>query len=111
VVVVKRRPARTVVELCIARGGVMKGARVQAFIAQWTMASQALGKPITLEEYREWWRVSHGSAYREQARFRELFPELATPQPIADVAIARAEEWVSRGVAGFGQLPASVVPA
>jgi hypothetical protein len=98
-------------ELCYLRGGVMKGARVQSFICQWTMASSSLGHPITLEEYREWWNMSHGTAYREQARFRELFPEFATPQPIADAAIARGTEWLDKGVAGFGKLPASVVPA
>jgi hypothetical protein len=104
-------PAKTVIEVCIARGGIVKGARAQAFIAQWTIASQAVGHPITLEEYRDWWRMSHGTAYREQARFREVFPGMTTPQPIADLAIARADEWSTGGVKGFGELPASVILA
>jgi hypothetical protein len=107
----KTRAARTIYELCVARGGLIKGTRVQAFIAQWAIASQAVGHPLTLLEYQEWWNLSHGAAYREQARFRELFPELRTPQPIADVAIAHVEEWLDRGVGGFGKLPASLVPA
>ena len=32
------RQARTIIEVCIARGGVWKGAKVQTFIAQWTLS-------------------------------------------------------------------------
>lgn len=106
----KQEPT-TVLALCVARGGVIQGARVQAFICQWTMASQGLGREITLYDYMDWWRVSQPTAYREQQRFRRLFPDLKTPQPIADVAIERADEWADRGIPAFGQLPASVVPA
>lgn len=98
-------------ELCLARGGVMKGSRVCAFIAQWAIASQAVGHAITLQEYAEWWRESRATAYREQQRFRELFPGLDTPQVIADAAIARRDEWLNEGIGGLGKLPASVVPA
>lgn len=84
---------------------------MQAFIAQWAIASQSIGRPITLAEYAEWWREPERTAYRHQKQFRELFPSLDTPQPIADAAIARAEQWLSRGVTGFGELPASVVTA
>src|SRR4051794_30310703 len=107
----KRRPPRTVMEWCLANGGVIKGARVQAFIAQWTIASQHIGRPITLAEYAEWWREPRSTAFRHQAQFRELFPHLDTPQSIADAAIARSDEWASRGVTGLGQLPASLVAA
>jgi hypothetical protein len=106
----KRRPV-TIAETCIARGGVMKGARVQAFITSWTIASQAMGKPITLDEYAEWWREPRSTAYRHQARFREVFPELQTPQPIANAAILRASEWQARGVPGIGRLPVDVLTA
>lgn len=107
----RRRPARTIAELCVARAGILKGARVQAFIASWTIASQSMGKPITLEEYADWWKESRATAYRHQARFREVFPGLETPQPIANVAIARGREWADRGVDGIGSLPASAIPA
>jgi hypothetical protein len=107
----KKRPARTIMELCVARGGVWKGSKVTAFIAQWAIASQAMERPITLAEYGEWWKESRATIYRRQAEFRELFPGLDSPQPIADAAIARADEWLSRGVEGLGSLPADVVPA
>jgi hypothetical protein len=105
------RPARTVAEVCVARGGVMNGTRCLVFIAQWSIASQALDGPITLEEYRDWWRISHGTAYREQARFRQVFPGIPTPQAMADEAIARSSEWAQQGIKGFGQLPAAVAAA
>lgn len=84
--------------------------KVQTFISQWAMASQAMGEPIAdVREYAEWWRMPQSTAYRHLAQFRELFPELETPQPIADAAIAHAEQWTSRGVAGFGSLPAGIL--
>jgi hypothetical protein len=70
-----------------------------------------MGRPITLEEYAEWWRVSIATAYRHQAEFRAMFPGMQTPQPIANRAHARTAEWLSRGVGGFVQLPADVVAA
>lgn len=89
-----------------------RGAKVQTFIAEWTIASQAMGQPIEdVRDFAEWWRMPQSTAYRQLAHFRDVFPELRTPQPIADAAIDRAEEWVARGVAGFAQLPAAVVPA
>jgi hypothetical protein len=90
--------------------GVLKGARVCAFITQWTMTSQALGREITIEDYIEWWRESQRTAYRHQAEFRAVFAPLSNPQPIANQAITRAEA-VAHGVKGVGSLPASLIPA
>jgi hypothetical protein len=104
----KREPS--IMEVCIARKGVLKGSRVCSFIVSWCLASQALGREITLEEYREWWRESERTAYRHQADFRQVFPHLPNPQPIADVAIARSEA-ITRGVKGLGAVPVSLVPA
>jgi hypothetical protein len=95
-------------EVCVGRAGVLKGARVCAFITSWTITSRSLGQAITLDDYRAWWNESERSAYRHQREFRAVFPELATPQPIADAAIARADEWLSGGVAA---MPADVLPA
>jgi hypothetical protein len=109
--VAKRRREPRIIDVCIARGGIRKGARVQVFITQWTLASQSMGKPITLDEYSEWWKESRSTAFRHQAEFREIFPALETPQAIANVAIAHGREWQARGADGIGQLPASAVVA
>jgi hypothetical protein len=97
-------------ELCVAKLGIVKGARVCSFIASWCIASNALGRAITIEEYAEWWREDLRTSYRHQARFREVFPQLANPQRIADDAMAR-QQALSRGVNGIGSLPTSVVLA
>jgi hypothetical protein len=107
----KKRPARTVMEVAQARAGVLKGARICSFIAQWSIASSSLGRPITLAEYAEWWRESERSAFRHQAEFRAAFPHLENPQAIHDAAQQRAAGWQARGVSGIGQLPASLVAA
>jgi len=45
------------------------------------------------------------SAYRHQARFREVFPELDTPQPIANRAITKSRESIEkRGMKGVGSV-------
>jgi hypothetical protein len=83
----------------------MKGMRVTTFITQWTLASSMLGHPITLDEYCDWWNENERTAYRHQAQFRELFPELETPQPIANRAIARRREKIAeKGVKGVGDV-------
>jgi hypothetical protein len=107
---VKRREP-TVADVCIGKLGVLKGARCASFIASWAIASTSLGRPITLEEYAEWWKESERTAYRHQAEFRKCFPHLGNPQPIADLAQQRAAGWQARGVDGLGQLPASLVLA
>lgn len=103
----KRHP--TVLEHAIGKAGVLKGSRVLTFICQWTMTSQALGRPITIEDYAEWWKESERTAYRHQAEFRRVFG-LPTPQVFADQAIVRAEA-LSRGPNGLGSLPVDVVTA
>jgi hypothetical protein len=105
----RREP--TVADACIAKLGILRGSRCAAFITSWAIASQSLGRPITLEEYAEWWKESMATAYRHQRAFRIVFPHLSTPQPIADAAQQRAAGWQARGVDGLGQLPASLVLA
>lgn len=107
-VMLKRRPARTVMEVAVAKRGPIKGARVVQFVVQWAIASQALGREITLEEYADWWKESERTAYRHQAAFREVFG-IPTPQPFADQAIVRAEA-IQRGPQGLGSLPVDVIP-
>jgi hypothetical protein len=106
------RRAPRVIDVCYARHGTLKGARVAAFISQWAIASRARGGPITSDQYAEYWCESERNVRRHLARFRETFPELHTPQPIADGANARTDEWLARGWRGLGELPVSgLVPA
>lgn len=79
--------------------GQVKGAKVVAFIVRWAIAEEALGHPPTLEEFASWWSESRSTVFREQARFRDAFPDESTPQRLIDAL--RCEEgatWFKRGV-------------
>jgi len=100
----------SLLEYAISKVGIVKGARVCAFVTQWTLASQAIGREITLREYSDWWNQKERTAFHHQAEFRSVFEPLLTPQTIANHAIARAEA-TQHGVKGVGSLPASLVLA
>ena len=95
----KRRKRPTLQQLAAKNVGQIAGAKVVAFIVQWAIAQEALGHPLTLEEYADWWHASRSTVFREQARFREAFPGETTPQRVVD--LLGAEEgatWFKRGV-------------
>jgi hypothetical protein len=50
------------------------------FVQSWAIAEHEIGRPITIEEYCDWWREgSRSTAYRRLAEFREAFPGLDWP--------------------------------
>jgi hypothetical protein len=104
----KREP--TLLDYAIQRAGIVKGGRVCAFVTQWTIASQALGREITLPEYADWWNQKERTAFHHQAEFRSVFEPMLTPQVIANHAITKAHAYQG-GVKGVGALPASIVLA
>lgn len=104
----KRREPR-VADVVISRVGFLKAARVLAFQTQWAICSASLGRPITRQDYAEWWKESERNVYRHLADFRAAFPGMSDPQLMADLAQQRAAGWQARGVDGFGQLPAAVL--
>ncbi len=105
-----KRAPKTIIEVCLARAGVMKGARVQSFISLWAIASQRLDRPITVDDYAEYYGESERNVYRHLRSFREVFPALDTPQAIADAVIAEAEQRVYGEVGDVGLLPAGLIP-
>jgi hypothetical protein len=106
-----KRPPQTIIEVCLARAGVMKGARVASFNSLWAIASQRLDRPITVADYAEYYGESERNVYRHLASFREVFPALDTPQAIADEVIAQAEDRVYGKVRDVGHLPAGLIPS
>jgi hypothetical protein len=95
----KRRKRPTLQQLAAKNVGQIAGAKVVAFIVQWAIAQEALGHPLTLEEYADWWHASRSTVFREQARFREAFPGETTPQRLVDVLGAEeGAKWFKRGV-------------
>lgn len=80
----------TIAEYVVREVGFWNGQKVLAFIMAWESARAALGQEsMTLDEYRDWWRTSERTAYREQALFRRAFPDYGTPDEL--LALARSQ--------------------
>jgi hypothetical protein len=88
----------TILDLCVRQAGgqvsdVPGAARVCEFVVAWAMASQKHGGPIKVEgtpgSFRAYWGsgFSRRAVYYRLSEFRQLFPELDTPQPLADLLI------------------------
>jgi hypothetical protein len=83
--------------------GLRKAFRVLTFMAAWDRARVAMRRQtLTLDEYAQWWKVSPATSYREQALFRECFPQESTPDRLLDVAAVQWDE--SHGVAALGRV-------
>lgn len=78
-----------------------KASRVASFIVFWARAMEAKGGPIGIEEYAQAGYSSRAKAYRDQAEFRELWPEFDTPEPIAQALLDAAR---SSGVSPSAKL-------
>lgn len=124
----KKRPARTWLEVAVARTGLRTGVRALTWAHEWAVASTALGHVPSVEEVAEYWGLTRRTAFREQAAFREAFPEVETPMALYDSDDARArlqavadlgdkiEEFGEKrrarkaeiGVAELGSLPANL---
>ncbi|MGI9111321.1 MAG: hypothetical protein ACR2GT_03850 [Gaiellaceae bacterium] len=61
-----------------------KASRVAAFIVMWAvgMADEKV-EAYSITEYQRYWNESERQAYRLQKEFRELWPELETPNVLA----------------------------
>lgn len=61
-----------------------KASRVAAFIVMWAVAMQDEGsEEFSITEYQRYWSEGERQAYRLQQEFRELWPELDTPNAFA----------------------------
>jgi hypothetical protein len=105
------REAQSILEVLIARGGIMKGGRVAAFVVMWAVAERSLGHEPTMLEVIEYWNERPRTLHRYLAEFRELLPELgegATPQVFVPAIREReAERLTRRANAGMlGRVPA-----
>lgn len=61
-----------------------KASRVAAFIVMWAAAmADEKADSYSITEYQRYWHEGERQAYRLQAEFRELWPELDTPNDLA----------------------------
>jgi len=75
----KKRPAKTWLEVAVARTGLRNAVRALTWAHEWSVAATALGHDPTVEEVADWWNMTRRTAFREQAAFREAFPEVESP--------------------------------
>lgn len=95
----------TLIELAYARtGSMLKAARVVAFVVAWGQARDAAGGPITVDDYAAYWKESRSTAFRHRGEFRDVFPNLDTPEPIIEL-------WERERAAAHQKLDLSLVAA
>lgn len=99
----------SVLEVCVSRGGSVKGGNVASFIGCWALASHGLKRPITIADYQDWWNEPERTAYRHQANFRMMFPGQDNPQAICD-ALAAEQDRSEIGRYGIGGLLQQPLP-
>jgi hypothetical protein len=80
---VARQP--TILEQCVRRRGVHRGALTAAHVAQWAIATADLDRVPTGSEYAEFWAVSERTAWYHRAGMREVYGE-RWPELVEQVA-------------------------
>jgi hypothetical protein len=61
-----------------------KASRVATFVVFWSVAMRLEGlDEFSITEYQRYWNENERQAYRLQREFRELWPELQTPNELA----------------------------
>jgi len=83
----------TLLQIATKRVGVRSGFKAVTYMVAWQIVRDDLGHDPTVAQYADWWRESQATAYREQALFREAFPEERTPARLLD---ATAYVWANR---------------
>jgi hypothetical protein len=68
----------------VAAKATPKATRVAGFIVFWTLAMRDEEKDeFSITEYQRYWKEGERQTYRLQREFRELWPELDTPNELA----------------------------
>jgi hypothetical protein len=63
---------KTVLQVCVEKLGVHKGAIAAAWVTQWVMATEALGHVPNVIEYSEWWYVDERTGWRHRAAVKSV---------------------------------------
>jgi hypothetical protein len=96
----------SILDYCVRSAGVHRGALVAAWVAQWAMTANDLGRFPTAVEYAEWWAVDERTAWRHRAGIRDVFGDV---EPIV-MAVASGVDGRRSPRAVMG-LPVPVVAA
>jgi hypothetical protein len=94
---------KTLFELMVKRVGIRKTRKVMGFMVAWAIVEQSVGAEPSIEEYAAWWKQSAATTFREQALFRECFPEETSPSRLMNAPQAKTAEG---DTAAFHLMPA-----
>src|SRR4051794_10675748 len=72
----------TWIEVAVGNGGFRKAITALRWAHSWIYVQVALGHDPSVDEVAAWWNESRRTSFREQAAFRECFPNLDTPAPL-----------------------------
>lgn len=101
-----RQRQATWIEIAVRNGGFRKAIKALTWANSWIHVQFALGRDPSVDEVAEWWNESRRTAFREQAAFRECFPDLETPAAIFDNAKSRAK--IEEAAANLAKVEATV---
>jgi hypothetical protein len=85
----RRNRSQTWLEVAIQNAGLRKAITATNWAYCWAVTREAIGHDPSVEEVAEWWNQSRRSAFRDQAAFREAFPDLDSPSAIYATPEAR----------------------
>ncbi len=102
----------TLLKLATRNAGLRQGTAAVAFAVAWAVAEQSLGHELgdgvltnAMHEYRDYWRQSDRTTWRELERFRKAFPGEESPvrllRLMEDECLMRSQKV---GASGFGCL-------
>lgn len=76
--------AAAIMAVAVRRVGGRKARLLGAYVVCWEAASAAHEGPhvFTIEDYWKHWKCSRSTAFRDQALFREVFPDYETPSDL-----------------------------
>lgn len=107
----KQRPV-TVLEVATrSTGSIRKGVQVLTFFLEWHLVAEMLGRrDFTMDEFAEVAGNSRAQAFRDQAKFREVFEGHSTPGDLAEsIGNTAVQEWARAIVsAGRAASPADI---
>jgi hypothetical protein len=92
--------ARPLAVVVVEKVGWRTGLRAVTYLAAWGLAADALGHPVSVKEYAEYWHQSLALSYKEREAFGSVWPDLVeSPEVIWDRIKSQVKNRSSKAVA------------
>jgi hypothetical protein len=96
---------QTILQACVRKHGVHKGAITAAWVAQYAITTAELGHLATAREYAEYWAIDERNGFAHRARIKDVFGD-----KWPEVVEALAAELERRSTRSLSQVRALPVP-